>query len=290
MSQAIFVGLSTIDIVYSVDKFPRANTKVAARSQEVFVGGPATNAAITFAALGGKAALATAAGRHPLSHMIREELRKCSVQLIDLNPDFDDVPPISSVSVDGKGQRNVVSANASRVPAPATAVDSNLLRQARCVLVDGHSMEACQAWAKAARAQKIPVVFDGGSWKDGCGELLECVDTAICSADLHPPGCSSRDQVIEFLRHAGVASVAITDGAEPIHFVSGETSGTLRVPHVEVVDTMGAGDVLHGAYCNFAAAGRGFVESLAEAAIMASESCRYRGTREWMRTRPAASA
>jgi len=283
MSQAIFIGLSTIDIVYGVDKFPRPNTKVAARSQEVFVGGPATNAAIAFAALGGRAALVTVAGRHPLSNMVREELRKYSVQLIDLNPDFDEVPPISSISVDRNGQRNVVSANASRVPAPATGVDNNLLRQARSVLVDGHSMDACQAWAKAAREQKIPVVFDGGSWKDGVGELLECVDAAICSADFRPPGCSSRDETIEFLKHAGVASIAITAGAEPIHFVSGATSGTLLVPAVEVADTTGAGDVLHGAYCYFASTGRGFVESLAEAAILASESCRYRGTRGWMK-------
>jgi len=287
MSQAIFIGLSTIDIIYAVDKFPRANTKVAAKSQEVFVGGPASNAAITFAHLGGRAALVTGVGRHPLSNVVREELRRYSVQLIDLNPGFGEVPPISSVSVDRNGQRNVVSANASIVPAPATGVDSNLLRRARIVLVDGHYMPACQAWAKAARENKVPVVFDGGSWKDGTADLLQCVDIAICSADFRPPGCSSREQAIEFLKHADVASIAITDGAEPMHFVSGAASGTLRVPPVEVVDTMGAGDVLHGAYCYFASNGRGFVESLAEAAIIASESCRYRGTREWMKALPA---
>jgi len=289
MSQAIFIGLSTIDIVYNVDKFPRTNTKVAAKSQEVFVGGPATNAAITFAHLGGRTTLVTAAGRHPLSHIIREELRKYSIQLIDLNPDFDGVPPISSVSVDRNGQRNVVSANASHVPSPAIGVDNNILRQARMVMVDGHYMPACQSWAKAARENKVPVVFDGGSWKDGTAELLECVDTAICSADFRPPGCSSRDETIEFLKHAGVVSIAITGGAEPIHFVSGAASGTLRVPPVEAVDSMGAGDVLHGAYCYFASTGRGFVESLAEAAIIASESCRYRGAREWMKALPTGS-
>ena len=60
MADVIFVGLSTIDVLYSVDEFPKANEKVAARSQEVFVGGPATNACIAYAHLGGKAALVTA--------------------------------------------------------------------------------------------------------------------------------------------------------------------------------------------------------------------------------------
>jgi sugar/nucleoside kinase (ribokinase family) len=54
------------------------------------------------------------------------------------------------------------------------------------------------------------------------------------------------------------------------------------VPQVEVVDTTGAGDILHGAYCYYASQGRAFVDALTEAARIASESCRYAGTREWM--------
>ena len=288
MTQAVFVGLSTIDIVYEVDKFPTPNSKVAAHTQEAFVGGPSANASITFAHLGGKGALVSAVGRHSLSHMVREELKKYSVQLIDLNPSFDEVPVISSVFVDRKGQRNVVSANAIRVQTPPAAVDTGLCRQARIVMVDGHYMQACQSWAEAAHALKIPVVFDGGSWKEGTAELLQRVHTAICSADFRPPGCKSRENVIEFLKNAGVTSIAITDGADPIQFASGGISGTLRVPPVEVVDTLGAGDVFHGAYCYFVSSGRGFVEALAEAANIAAESCRFRGTRAWMRAKPAA--
>jgi sugar/nucleoside kinase (ribokinase family) len=285
MIQAIFVGLSTIDVVYHVDKFPAANSKVAAKSQEVFVGGPATNAGVTFAHLGGRTVLATAVGRHSLSQMVRDEIQKNSIQLLDLNPRFEEVPVISSVTVDRNGKRNVVSANALRVQTTRTEADANLLKQAQVVLVDGHYMQACQAWARAARAQNVPVVFDGGSWKEGTDELLQSVHTSICSADFLPPGCKSRESVLQFLKDAGVTRVAITDGANPIHFASGATSGTMRVPEVEVVDTMGAGDVFHGAYCYFAATGHGFVESLAEAAGIAAESCRYHGTRAWMKAR-----
>ncbi len=286
MTQAIFVGLSTIDLVYEVDGFPAGNSKVAATSQSVYVGGPATNAAIAFAQLGGRPSLVTAVGSHPLSRMVCEELQKHSIQLIDLNPAFDEVPVISSISVDRNGNRNVVSANASRVVTPAAAVDHGLVQQTSIVLVDGHYMQACQAWAKAAHANKIPVALDGGCWKDGTGELLKNVHTAICSADFLPPGCATRDEVVQFLKNAGVVRVAITDGAAPIHFSSGASAGTLSVPQIEVVDTMGAGDNFHGAYCWFASTGRGFVESLAEAANIASESCRYRGTQAWANVRP----
>jgi sugar/nucleoside kinase (ribokinase family) len=287
MTQGIFVGLSTIDIVYGVDDFPAVNTKVAANSQSVYVGGPATNAAITFAQLGGRPSLVTAVGRHPLSRMVRDELQKRSIHIIDLNAGFDEVPVISSVSVDRSGNRNVVSANAFRVVTPAAQVDGDLLKQAQIVLVDGHYMHACQAWANAARTKNIPVVVDGGSWKEGTAELIANVHTAICSSEFLPPGCATKDEVIQILKNAGVANVAITDGAEPIYFASGASTGTLRVPQVDVVDTMGAGDVFHGAYCWFASAGNGFVESLAEAANIASESCRYRDAHAWASARPA---
>jgi len=283
MASGVFVGLSTIDVVYGVDKFPAANTKVAARSQEIFVGGPATNAAVTFAQLGGEPALVTAVGRNALAVVIREELKKHKAQLVDLNPEFDGVPALSSVTVDRQGNRNVVSANAIRMTIPPAKVDANLRDSARVVMVDGHFTEACQAWASAAKARGKPVVLDGGSWKDGTEELLKSIHTAICSSDFLPPGCASRDKVIAFLKSRGVANIAITNGAEPIHFVSGQSSGTISVPQVEVVDTMGAGDIFHGAYCFFASTGRGFIESLAEATKIASESCRYTGTREWMK-------
>lgn len=290
MTRSIFVGLSSIDVIYSVDEFPSPNTKVEAKSQDILVGGPATNAAIAYAHLGGKPALVTAVGRNPVANLVREELQKYSVELVDLSPQWEGVPVISSVSVDKSGNRDVVSANAARVTTSSATVYKNLSEQAGIVLVDGHYMQACQAWAAAAKKRQTPVVLDGGSWKNGTEDLLKNVHTAICSANFQPPACKSKDDVILYLKNSGVANIAITDGGEPIQFVSGQSSGTLRVPPVEVADTTGAGDIFHGAYCYFASTGHGFIESLAEAAKIASESCQYSGTREWMKHQPAIAA
>jgi sugar/nucleoside kinase (ribokinase family) len=283
MPYAIFVGLSTIDVVYRVDRFPEANTKIAAQSQSVDAGGPATNAAIACAYLGGPATLVSAVGRNALAGVIRDELTRYGVQLIDLNPDFDGVPAISSVSVDLTGNRNVVSANAAGISAPAAKADEELCRQAHIVMVDGHHMHACQAWAAAARTSGIPVVLDGGSWKPGTDELLKSTDTAICSADFMPPGCSSASDVIRFLKEVGITNIAITDGPAPIQVLAGDSATTIPIPQVEAIDTTGAGDILHGAYCCYASQGIGFVDALTQAARIASNSCRYVGTREWMR-------
>lgn len=283
MAEGVFVGLSTIDVVYSVDEFPGANSKVVARSQDVFVGGPATNASIAFGHLGGEPTLVTAVGRHALASVITDELKRHSIRLIDLNPDFDQAPVISSIAVNRTGERNVVSANATRVTAQLSQVDEALLEEASVVLVDGHYMQACQAWSGVARSRGIHVVLDGGSWKDGTDELLKRVDSAICSADFLPPGCLTENDVFSYLRSSGVTNIAITNGAEPIRFVSGGRSGIVPVPQVQLVDTMGAGDIFHGAFCYFVSNGSLFEEALRNAARVASESCRFHGTREWMK-------
>jgi sugar/nucleoside kinase (ribokinase family) len=282
VAKGIFVGLSTVDVVYGVDEFPAFNSKVEAKSQELFVGGPATNAAVAFAHLGGKPTLVSAVGRHVLASLLLDEFRRHSIQLSDLHPDFTQAPVISSISINKAGERNVVSANSTRVGAPAAKVDEAVLQGASVLLVDGHYIEAGRTWAAAARAKGIPVVFDGGSWKDGTDELLRTVDTAICSADFKPPGCKTDDEVFAYLKAHGVGNAAITNGAEPVRFVTATSEGVVRVPQVEVADTMGAGDILHGAFCFHLASGCGFLEALVEGSVIASESCRYHGTREWL--------
>jgi sugar/nucleoside kinase (ribokinase family) len=282
MTTGIFVGLSTIDLIHSVDEFPSANTKAVARSQEILVGGPATNAAIAFSHLGGSAVLLTPVGRHTLGTLVKEELQSYGVSLVDLAPEFDMPPPVSSVWVNQRGDRTVVSVNATRLELPPPHVDRSILQHANVVLVDGHSIEACGAWAEAARGAEIPVVLDGGSWKPGTEQLLRFVDTAICSSDFRPPGCANEDYAIEYLRSVGVRQIAITKGAEPVRYMTGASSGTIEVPRVEVVDTSGAGDIFHGAFCFYTATGSSFIDSLRKAAEIAAKSCRFNGTREWM--------
>ncbi len=280
--RGLFVGLSTIDLVYQVDELPSPDSKVTASSQVTYAGGPATNAAITFRHLGGEAELITAVGRHPITALIRDELNTYGVKLLDLSPEWADAPPISAVAVNPAGQRNVISANATRIHEYSDQVVPELLHSASLLLVDGHLMKACIAWARAASEHRVPVVLDGGSWKPHMELLLPYVESAICSSNFQPPGCSSQEQVIEFLQKRGVRQIAITAGAKPIRFAWDQGSGSIPIPEVPAVDTMGAGDILHGACCYFLASGLSFPDALTRAASIASTSCQFHGTRAWM--------
>ena len=281
----LFVGLAAVDVSYTVDEIPRRNQKISVRAQLITPGGPATNASATFAFLGGQTTLVTAVGAHPLAAIIRDDLTHSSIHLHDMARGRREPPPISSILIHrATGERTVVSANAA-VFSPITAeFNPRWLIGVSIVLVDGQYMPLCIAAAKAAHVRGIPVVLDGGSWKPGMAKLLPLLDTAICSGDFRPPGCRSQSDVFEFLAKRKIRRIAITRGDATIRFLDEGKSGDIPVRRIRPVDTLGAGDIFHGAFCYYACQpGRTFRIALAAASRVATFSCRFPGTRSWMK-------
>jgi sugar/nucleoside kinase (ribokinase family) len=279
---ALFAGLCTVDLCYRVAEMPERNRKYGAESQSASAGGPATNAAITFAHLGGRAALATVLGGHPLTAVAREEFASFAVDLLDAAPaGFSGPPPVSSIYLLPGGDRTVVSANALILP--AAQLPAAWPADFEIALLDGHHPGLCLAAAREARRRGARVVLDGGSWKPNLPELLEYVDDAVCSSNFHPPGCAGPDEAAADLFARGVKRVAVTRGGESVLAYENGGRVEVEVPAVEAVDTLGAGDVFHGAYCYFAARRRaGFIAALRQAAAVAARRCRYPGPRTWM--------
>src|SRR5699024_909718 len=90
-----------------------------AHAQFVAAGGPAANAAVTFAALGGHAVLLTALGQGTIAETIAAELREQDVEVIDVAPALRDVAPVSSVTVlEATGERSVIGGDATSLHAP----------------------------------------------------------------------------------------------------------------------------------------------------------------------------
>lgn len=282
--KALFVGLAAVDVIYTVDSVPRRDEKISVPGQQISAGGPATNAAVTFAFLGGCAELVTAVGAHPLATVIREDLSRHAVRLHDVARRNRETPPLSSIMVlRATGERTVVSANAAVFAQRVASFQPQWLRGVSVLLVDGHYMPLCIAASRAARERGIRVVMDSGSWKDGMHDLLPFVDVAICSDDFRPPECRDIDEVFEFLRAQKISQIAITRGAAPLRFLDRGKSGSLPIEKIRPVDTLGAGDIFHGAFCYYACRpGASFREALAAAAHVAGFSCRFSGTRSWM--------
>jgi hypothetical protein len=86
-------------------------------------------------------------------------------------------------------------------------------------------MQVSQLISAQARNNSIPVVLDGGSWRNGMESLLKFVDVAICSAVFRPPGSDADTQpteVLDYLAASGVTYAAITRGGFLLLFCRAE--------------------------------------------------------------------
>lgn len=265
-------GLTTVDLVYAVEEMPRANHKITSRSVRLDVGGPAANAARTAAALGADVRLVTVLGSSQFADLARGLLT--GIEVVDLAPEEYQMP-ISSVVLDPDGNRQVVSQNArglTRTAEPPAVAGADVL------LVDGHLMDAAIRMAREAESAGIPVVFDGGSYKPGTEELLAHVDAAAVSADFaFPRGGDTLLRILDL----GADLALQTHGAEPIVVETVRGRRWVPVPQVEVVDTLAAGDVFHGALAYAYARGDKQQAAIEFAIEVAARSVQAEGALGW---------
>lgn len=282
MTTGLFFGLATVDIFNVVTQHPSPNQKVRAERQSVSAGGPATNAAVAYASFGNEARLCCGLGSHPVANLAASDLHEHGVTLIDAAKNHDEVPVLSTIIVDSSnGNRCVVYADPNSKQLHSDIRYDILLHDIQVVLFDGFYLEQALIVARKSNEKNITTVLDGGSWKDGLEELLPFIDHVVCSDDFLPPGCKTPNEIFDYLTTKGVAHCAISRGANPITAEIDESRIDIPVPTVDAVDTLGAGDILHGAFCHYIT-DYPFTESLQRAAHIASQSCRYYGTREWI--------
>jgi sugar/nucleoside kinase (ribokinase family) len=278
----LFVGLITLDLIYLADSPPQNNQKLVATDYTVAAGGPATNAAVTLSHLGNQAIVLGVLGSHDITQLIRSDLENYQVAIIDLDSHRHTPPPVSSIIVtQATGERAVISINAIKTQANITSIPANILQNIDIVLIDGHQIEVSKIIAQMAKKQNIPVVIDGGSWKPGFAEILPFVNYAICSANFYPPNCKNQQEVFAYLQNFNIPHIAITQGENPIQYLNCSQFGVVNVPKIQPVDTLGAGDIFHGAFCHYILE-TNFIEALALAGNTATEACKYFGTRPWL--------
>ena len=263
----IFVGRSTLDIVYACDRLPEPDGKIDAARSYLTGGGPALNAAAAFAALGGAARLCSVLRAGPMADWVRADASQQGLELFDAAEGEAEVLPVSSVMVTGASRAivNQPLPSADRRLADAL-LDRVFETPPAIVLSDGHLPGLALPVLRRARAAGVPTVLDGGSWKPWTAELLAWVDIAIVSSRFRP-------------LPTGPMATAITDGPRAIRWSAGGASGEIQPPRVDAIDTLGAGDVFHGAFCHAFASGLDIPAALAAAAEAASRSCTHWGPR-----------
>ena len=280
MRRALFIGRSVLDAVALVEDFPGLDEKTIALANDVLPGGSALNAAVTFAYLGGDAALATSLGAPGLMReFITDDLLQHKVKVHDICDDPAYRVPISIVvSTRSVGARMIVNGadpecGRFRNCAKLLAGEYDLIQ------LDQYERYFVVQNYDAIRSFEGPVIMDGGSWKEWSLEYLHLADIPIVSEVF----CASGPHgFAELCTDLGISRWAMTRGSRGVVWRDGDRDGEIPALPVQAVDTLGAGDIFHGAFCYSFAETGSFVDALAAANRVAAASCESVGTRHWM--------
>jgi sugar/nucleoside kinase (ribokinase family) len=287
--RVLFLGRTTLDVLYWLDSLPAEDTKAYARHLQAAPGGPALNAAIAHTLLGGKALVVSAVGGGPWAAPICAELERHGLALLDLAAGTAYEAPLCTVLVNAaNGSRTIVNPPISTVtlrhlgPTWAAEVPASWGEIPSVVLSDGFFIE--ETWALLASCENAgaALVLDGGSWKPRTEQLTPLLTAAICGERFTVPGhAANPDAVFAWFAEQGVPYIAITRGAQSILGWDRGRRFEIETAKVEAKDTLGAGDVLHGAFCFHFAQEPDFEGALRKAAAVATRSCQRLGIQAW---------
>jgi sulfofructose kinase len=258
MPTVFCVGHAVQDFVFSVPVLPERGEKYRATGFTSVGGGPAATAAVAVAKLGGRAVLAARVGADAAAEMIVAELRGYGVDCSHVRRFDGCASSVSAVIVDARGERMIVNSLDPSVPADAGWLPLPAAVGAQAVLADTRWPEGALAALLAARAAGLPAVLDADRPIPADGELLRAATHVAFSSDALTDYTGITDPV------RALASVApslpgwccVTAGGEGVHVIANGRAFHSAAFEVPVVDTLGAGDVWHGAFALALAEGR----------------------------------
>jgi len=269
------VGHASYDLVFSVPHHPGADEKIVADDLLGCGGGPAANAAVTVAKLGGNAGFCGYLGNDVYGDSHLRELQEHGVdtQLVvrGTSP-----TPLSTVLVKPNGQRALINYKGQTSALPATAIDFDDLA-AKVLLFDGHEPHISLRLLNQL-THPVPSVLDAGSLHDGTLALMDKVEYLVCSEKFALQYAG--DENLALTKLAQVAPVVvITLGERGLIWQRGQEQGGISAPSIVAIDTTGAGDAFHGAFAAGLAKGLSWIELLRYASVAGAFCCTKIGAR-----------
>jgi sulfofructose kinase len=280
--RAIALGAICATSIYQVDAIPAPPAKVLAQRMAQVVDGMALSAACAFARLGGQAAIWARLGDDDTGRQARATLRAEGIDVDALHVVPGSASSRATVIVDGRGERLVIPFHDPAVDRSAAWLPLERVRDADIVLVDVRWVEGAEALLRAAREAGMPGMLDGDTApREVLQRLVPLASHAVFS-DAGLRAHTGQDDVDAALLqvaagHAG--HVGATCGHEGYAWVERGRVRRVSAPRVDVVDTLAAGDVFHGAFALALVEGRSVADAAGWACQAASIKCKRFGGR-----------
>jgi sulfofructose kinase len=252
------VGVATVDNIVLVENYPTANQRVIALDSSHAVGGPATTAAVTLARLGIKVALVCVIGDDEEGRFIFETLKREGVDTSHVVVDSN-VKTARGTIVVSKNEQSRAIMVMPHDQIPKKPID---LSQYQWIHVDQVGMRALKNWG-IARGGSAKLSID-------IGYATESLNPA--DYDLYAPSENITTDTSTAIRDKNI--VVISQGERGSLYSDGLSSGSVPSINSEILSTLGAGDVFHGALVAAQVWNKEISEAVLIANTVAGLSCR----------------
>lgn len=277
------IGLNATDTLILLDHFPAYAGKVPFAEEILSPGGQVASAMITCAKLGLRTKYMGTVGSDERGRIQMQSLRDSGIDLSDVEVRENCPNQTAYILIDkSTGERTVLWQRSEGLRLAPESVTEEKIACARLLHIDGHDTPAVAKAASIARRLGIPVTVDVDTIYHGFERVLENVDYLVASSEFPGQWTSERDPVraLETIQQEfGMKCAAMTLGA---HGALARMDGRLHYSPAFVVnclDTTGAGDIFHGAFCYGVLHGMAIGDILEFANAMAALNCTGIGAR-----------
>ncbi len=247
------LGAVAVDDVLYVEHYPPVDTKEQIRKHERYGGGLAGTALVTASRLGCRAAYFGALGDDELSLFTIREFEREGVDCRWISRVPQARPIHSVVIVEQPAATRTLFFDLSGLQAPpADQHTPEIIGGSRVLFIDHTLLEMAIRAARLAREARVPVVADLERGQDDTLEaLLPWIDHLVIGIEMGSQlsGESTPVKIVRRLLEKNQQTVVVTAGSGGCWYGTMK-SGIFHQPvlDVDVIDTLGCGDVFHGAY------------------------------------------
>src|SRR5712672_4146710 len=272
------IGMPVRDLTFRVGGVPGRGSKENATHFDEICGGNALNGAIAIVRLGGRPSICGPMGdsRETSSRYIYEQLAHEGIETKHVVHMPGLVTPISAVMVDPSGERTIVTFRDPELWKVHLPPTETLLDDCAAILTESRCAEFCTDLCAEARLRGIPVIVDvdrAMSLREG---LLNASSHLVFSSEplQETAGVTDDAQALKKIAKLTPSFLAGTRGARGTIWLD-ENQAVQETPafHVHTVDTLGAGDVFHGAFALAITEGQELRQALRFASAAAALKC-----------------
>jgi sugar/nucleoside kinase (ribokinase family) len=279
--------LNATDTLLVVPHFPAYAGKAPFRQEILSPGGQVASAVVTCANLGLKAKYIGTVGDDERGRIQMESLRASGIDLEHVQVRAGCANQSAYIIIDQTtGERTVLWRRDDCLRISPEEIRAEQITCARLLHIDGHDTPAVEHAARIARSAGIPVTVDVDTIYHGFDRVLPHVDYLIASSEFPVQWTNQSDpfKALEMIQSEYKMRVAaMTLGAHGA--LALENGRFVYAPAfvVNCVDTTGAGDVFHGAFCYAVLQKMAMREALDFSNAMAALNCMALGARGGIR-------